>query len=90
MYRLYVRTDSQLASVGGIDQPDAPIVKRTENILVLKVPGHKYWSQLPPGPTHGYAPAEYQVYSITKTETAGLLETIEAERLVDYPVREGD
>jgi len=87
VYRIYLRTDLNTAGLGGIDQPDAKMIKRVGDIMVLKVPGYKYWAQLPPGPTHSYAPAEYQVYSITKTETFGLLETIEAERLVDFPVR---
>jgi len=73
-----IRKDKQIVSLSGIDQPDGEIVGRSQygaiapgDLIAIKVPGHKYWSQLPPGPTHSYAPAEFQILRIDETEDIG-------------------
>lgn len=95
MYRIYVRKNEDgnisHASLSGIEQPDAKVVswkrqqfEANEEVIVLKVPGHNYWSGRG---EQSYAPAEYQIYKVLKTKWAGLLAIVETERLVDFPVR---
>ena len=62
----------------GIDEPSGIIVKGEygDNILVVKVPGHKYWFQGGPGNRYAYARQEMRVYR--------LLDGDIHELLVDY------
>lgn len=61
-YQLRFRTvhGVEKASRVGIDGPDAEVHHRQPrgNIVVLKVPGHHYWSAIG---TQSYAPAEFIV-----------------------------
>jgi hypothetical protein len=50
-------------SLSGIGQPKATLHHATNDIVVLKVPGHKYWVGI--GMDWGYAPVEFQVYQLT-------------------------
>ena len=52
------------ATLQGIDMPKSKVITWPPGTIVIKVPGHKYWANLPPGPTYRYSPGEYQVYKI--------------------------
>lgn len=62
-YRLHIRNDGKV-EILGIDQPPAILHhgSETSRHVVLKVPGHKYWSGRG---EQSYAPAEFQVYTRT-------------------------
>lgn len=64
----------------GIEMPASKIVAEQGDYLVVKIPGHKYWIQNPPGPTHAYAPAEFNVL---RKDADGWLYTI-----ITFPVTE--
>lgn len=49
--------------LSGIAMPNSKIVASNDKYFVMKTPGHKFWVQNPPGPTHKYAPAEFVVYT---------------------------
>lgn len=59
---------------------------RVGMFLVLKVDGHKYWSNSLQG--SNYAPAEFQVWRIieTKRYDNGGKEDIRGERVLDFPI----
>lgn len=80
-----VRKDKNLASVSGLDQPDAEVWHRTPLYIVLKVPGHKFWARHGPGPTHDYAPAGFQVWRLLRVQDLGEIEHCEVSRLVEFP-----
>ena len=89
-YTITLRPDDKIAHAKwGIDEPDGKIVvyNRVTSILVVKRPGSKYWSQLPPGPTHGYSPARFEVYKIRHIEEMGLLHKLKVKLCVEFPVR---
>jgi len=86
-YTIVHRTDTAMAGIQGFDQPDAKVVYFHNAVMVLKVPGHKYWTQLPPD-SMSYAPAEFQVYMIESTQDVGLIQRHRATRLCQFPVRE--
>lgn len=86
IYTLLIRKPEGKASVVGFDQPDAEIVLHKEDIIIIKVPGHKYWCQRPPGPTHAYKPVIYQVYKTITTENHGLIDRIKTTRIGEFPV----
>lgn len=80
-----ILTDGR-AQVVGIEQPSTTHVHAlsTTGLLVLKVPGHKYWSRRG---AQGYAGAELQVYRIQEVkESDEFSTTVRAERLMEIPV----
>lgn len=81
-YRLHLRNDGK-AEVLGIDQPPAIVHhgSASSRHIVLKVPGHNYWSGRG---EQSYAPAEFQVYTRTDdNDTSGHWYL----KVVDFPVR---
>jgi len=59
--RIHFTDEGRKARIAGIDQPTATVHKGTptSRVVVLKVPGHSYWSGRG---EQSYAPAEFQVY----------------------------
>lgn len=62
---LYIRSMGGYCERGGVQQPAGKIVFHNQNILVMKVKGHNYWSGR--GMT-GYAPAEFQTFDMSRAE----------------------
>lgn len=82
--RLYVYDDKRVDRLG-VEQPAAEIQYRNREYIVLKVPGHQYWSARA---EQSYAPAEFQIYRIIGITLDGMKrETIECEMLMEFPVR---
>lgn len=71
------------------DMPDAEIYAITpinpyKHVVVLKVPGHTYWSSVM-DPSR-YAPAEYQVYEVIEGNPH-IDREFKAIKLIEFPVR---
>ncbi len=91
-HMLFVRTDGdrQTVSVHGIDNArtaspdlDGTVVQRTPATMVVKVPGRNWYLK---GETY-YTAAHFDVYTIHGVETDGDEDTINATRIVSFPVR---
>lgn len=71
----------------GVDHFHAVVIKRKDNILVVKQDGGSYWSGIG---QRGRAGAEYQIWSIL-SEELGAQENntvqVRVKLLVDFPVR---
>jgi hypothetical protein len=82
--KLYVYDDKRVDRLG-VEQPAAEIQYRNREYIVLKVPGHQYWSARA---EQSYAAAEFQVYKIINVTVDKMKrETIECEYLFDFPIR---
>jgi hypothetical protein len=72
----------------GIDHFHAVVVKRKQDILVVKQDGGTYWAGI--GMDRARAGAEYQVWSILEDkpgDPGGEVDRIKVKLLVDFPVR---
>ena len=87
IYTIAIHKQRKVATLCGIEMPEATVVKRTANSIVLKVPGHKYWSGRG---WQSYAKAEYQVYTISTTERSEIGDTDEWEHIKAYPIVQFD
>ena len=85
-YTLFVRTDRQTdrqtVSVHGIDDLDGTVIQRTPATMVVEVPVDWYYK----GRNVLHA-ARCDVYTIHGVETDGVEDTINATRIVSFPVR---
>ena len=80
--------DRNVVQMGGIDHPDAEIQKIKDDIIVFKVPGHKYQYGYSSVHTVSYAAAEYQVWQFEKDVkwSDNLIEGW-ANKIITFPVR---
>lgn len=69
------------AKINGRGMPMSRVVKRTKEVVVLKVPGHKYWSSRC---QQGYAPAEFKVFRVVLDDGTS---TIEVHEITSFDVR---
>ncbi len=79
----YVSRSRQTVSVHGIDDLDGTVIQRTPATMVVKVPGRNWYNK---GETY-YTAAHFDVYTIHGVETDGVEDTINATRIVSFPVR---
>jgi len=83
-HMLFVRTDGnrQTVHVEGADEPEGTVVQRTPATMVVEVPVDWYYK----GRNVLHA-ARCDVYTIHGVETDGVEDTINATRIVSFPVR---
>lgn len=80
---LRLRKDNGKVEREGVEQPPAEIVAERGDIIVLKVPGHGYWTGR--GLPQGYAGAEFQVWQFEDDHTTTVGGW--ANLLIEFPVR---
>ena len=78
----YVSRSRQTVSVHGIDDLDGTVIQRTPATMVVEVPVDWYYK----GRNVLHA-ARFDVYTIHGVETDGVEDTINATRIVSFPVR---
>ena len=80
--KLHLRGSGTMAIIVGEDMPDAEVVENNSNIIVIKVPGHKFWCQRSlSGGSHNYdyAPAEFRTYlKVAESQNGWLVRCIGA------------
>lgn len=76
MSYLTLKASDNKASLRGVSQPDADIVKFTEDYLVIKVPGHQSGGY--------YIPAEIQIYEVKKIKFTEHHISVEGERVMFF------
>ena len=86
---LKVYVDKLHVDVVGIDMPMTTILYRTNKYIVLKEPGHNYWSGRG---EQSYAPTTLWVMEIIEREDrtlvgSNIIEVIKARRIIDFPAR---
>ena len=63
--KLHLQGNGTVAVISGEDMPEAEVVENNQDIIVIKVPGYKFWCQrsLSGGSdNYDYAPAEFRTY----------------------------
>lgn len=89
--RVRVAPDGSVARPG-VETPKGTKVHHKDsrrdpfNTLVIKVPGHKYWSALR---TQSYAAAEYIVYQVTDGHAEGDIAVYDVAEVTRFPVKDG-
>ena len=63
--KLHLQGNGTVAVISGEDMPEAEVVENNQDIIVIKVPGYKFWCQrsLSGGSdNYDYAPTEFRAY----------------------------
>jgi hypothetical protein len=80
--KLHLQGNGTVAIISGEDMPETEVVENNQDIIVIKVPGHKFWFQrsLSGGSdNYDYAPAEFRAYlKVSKTTSGWLVRCIGA------------
>lgn len=80
---LTIREDKTVTRHGVETPADTRLIKLTKDTIVIKVPGHKYWTAL--GAPFAYAPGEFEVYRIEEVYPDST--SYKVTRLASFPVR---
>ena len=85
---LIINTETKKVNVQHVHQPDADLIAFENDILVIKVPGHRYQYGYSSTDTVAYAPTEYQVFRANSVSTRHNGEIlVQADRLLTFPLR---
>lgn len=83
---IHIRPDGVVDRDGIVTPRDTALHYRQADIVVIKIPGHQYWSGRG---RQSYAGASFVVYSVERDtlihDDAG--ETFWARRIIEFPVR---
>ena len=71
------------AIIKGFEMPEADIIERTDDIIVIKVPGHKYQYGYSSTETVAYAKAEFMVFEIVSQDP----DWLNVKEIISFPVR---
>ena len=90
MSLLIIDTKTRKVKWHGVHQPEADLIAYNNDILVIKVPGHSYW--VGRCMDRGWAPAEYQVFSVESaiTDSNALEISAPVTKLLAFPARKNE